>query len=385
MGVARRPGQRLSTAERSEIRHRIHSGEPYRTVAGEMGCSTRTVQQVIRRWGADAPRTRPRAARQLGLAEREEISRGLRAERSLRDVAVQLGRAPSTVAREVRANGGRQRYRAWAADARAERRRRRPKVAKLVRHGALQAMVARCLTAHWSPQQIAQWLRSEYPAEPAMQVSHETIYQALFVQGRGALRRELTQYLRSRRVQRRPRRRTAGQRGQLPDMVLISARPAEVADRAVPGHWEGDLLMGQGGRSAIGTLVERHTRYVMLVALPHGRTAEHVRQQLAAKILELPAQLRRSLTWDRGKEMAEHVQFTVDTGVQVYFCDPHSPWQRGSNENTNGLLRQYFPKGMPLHRVTPAELDAVATQLNGRPRQTLNWMTPTAKLAQVLR
>ncbi len=385
MGPGRSRGRRLSIAEQTEIRRGIHSGEPYRVVAARLGCSTRTVQQVVARASAGAPRIRPRAARQLSWAEREEILRGLLAQRSLRQIAAALGRAPSTIAREVSANGGRRAYRAWQADCRAQRSLRRPKVAKLVRCRRLREVVSRRLAERWSPQQIAQWLRSEYPAEPAMQVSHETIYQSLYVQGRGALRRELTRHLRTRRVHRRPRRRTAGQRGQLPDMVLISARPPEVADRAVPGHWEGDLLMGKGGQSAIGTLVERQTRYVMLFPLREGRTAEHVRRHLAAKILELPRQLRRSLTWDRGKEMAEHVQFTVDTGVQVYFCDPHSPWQRGSNENTNGLLRQYFPKGMPLNRVTAAKLDAVAAQLNGRPRQTLNWMSPSQMLAQVLR
>jgi IS30 family transposase len=332
-----------------------------------------------------APRMRPRSPRQLSTLEREEISRGLVAQLSVRRIAARLGRAPSTISREVQRNGDRQRYRAYQAERRAERRARRPKVAKLRRCPELRRRVAADLAARWSPQQIAQRLRKDYPERPEMQVSHETIYQSLFVQSRGALRRELTQHLRRRRVLRQPRRRTAGRRGQLPDMVLISARPAEVADRAVPGHWEGDLLMGRGGHSAIGTLVERRTRYVLLFALPHGRTAEHVRQQLAAKILDLPAQLRNSLTWDRGKEMAEHAQFTIETGVQVYFCDPHSPWQRGSNENTNGLLRQYFPKGMVLRDVTAAELDAVATELNGRPRQTLDWMTPSEALAQVLR
>jgi IS30 family transposase len=319
------------------------------------------------------------------LAEREEISRGLLTQQSLRRIAGGLGRAPSTVAREVRANGGRQRYRACTAEARAERRLRRPKAAKLARCPRLRRAVERGLTQDWSPQQIATWLRRTYPDTTAMHVSPETIYQSLYVQGRGALRRELTQHLRRRRTRRRPRRRGTGGQGQLRDMVLISARPAEIADRAVPGHWEGDLLLGKAGQSAIGTLVERHTRYVMLFALPTGRHAAAVRDQLAAKIVELPEHLRRSLTWDQGKEMAEHHRFTIDTGVQVYFCDPHSPWQRGSNENTNGLLRQYFPKGMVLSGLTPAHLDAVAARLNGRPRQTLGWLTPTQALARVLR
>jgi IS30 family transposase len=385
MEAATGRGRRLSNAQRAEIHARVHAGEQLRAVAQRVGCSTVTVQKVVARAGGMAPRMRPRSPRQLSTLEREEISRGLVAQLSVRRIAARLGRAPSTISREVQRNGDRQRYRAYQAERRAERRARRPKVAKLRRCPELRRRVAADLAARWSPQQIAQRLRKDYPERPEMQVSHETIYQSLFVQSRGALRRELTQHLRRRRVLRQPRRRTAGRRGQLPDMVLISARPAEVADRAVPGHWEGDLLMGRGGHSAIGTLVERRTRYVLLFALPHGRTAEHVRQQLAAKILDLPAQLRNSLTWDRGKEMAEHAQFTIETGVQVYFCDPHSPWQRGSNENTNGLLRQYFPKGMVLRDVTAAELDAVATELNGRPRQTLDWMTPSEALAQVLR
>jgi IS30 family transposase len=350
-----------------------------------MGCSTRTLQQVVDRHGGGAPRTRPRSTRHLSLVEREEISRGVSTQHSLRQIAAALGRAPSTIAREVRANGGRPRYRACAAEARAERQLRRPKRAKLVRYPRLRQAVERGLIQDWSPHQIATWLKRSYPDTTAMQVSAETIYQSLYVQGRGALRRELAQHLRRRRTRRRPQRRGTGGQGQLRDMVMISARPAEIADRAVPGHWEGDLLLGKAGQSAIGTLVERQTRYVMLVALPTGRHAAAVRDQLAAKIVELPAHLRRSLTWDQGKEMAEHHRFTVDTGVQVYFCDPHSPWQRGSNENTNGLLRQYFPKGMVLSGLTPAQLDGVADRLNNRPRQTLDWLTPNQALARVLR
>jgi IS30 family transposase len=235
----------------------------------------------------------------------------------------------------VCANGGRRQYRAWQADRRAERRLRRPKVAKLAPGGRLRQAVEHGLAQQWSPQQIVRRLRVDYPDTAEMRVSHETIYQSLYVQGRGALRRELSRHLRTQRSKRRPRRHGPGGPGQLREMVMISARPAEVADRAVPGHWEGDLLLGKRGQSAIGTLVERQTRYVMLVALPTGRHAEAVRERLAAKIAELPEQLRRSLTWDQGKEMAEHKRFTVDTGVQIYFCDPHSPWQRGTNENTN--------------------------------------------------
>jgi IS30 family transposase len=320
----------------------------------------------------------------LTVAEREEISRGLRAGESLRWIAGRLGRSASTVSREVERNGGRRRYRAWRAEGRADRHARRPRPAKLARNRALRQVVERLLTARWSPQQIAWQLRHDHPHDREMRVSHETIYQSLFVQGRGALRAELTRCLRSGRAQRRPAGR-ARPGGGLADMVLLSERPAEVDDRAVPGHWEGDLIIGKANRSAIGTLVERQTRYVLLVALPQGRTAEAVRAALVERILTLPEQLRRSLTWDRGTEMAEHVRFTIDTGVQVYFCDPHSPWQRGTNENTNGLLRQYFPKGTDLSVHDQAHLDAVAQELNGRPRQTLGWMKPSEALAALLR
>jgi transposase, IS30 family len=240
------------------------------------------------------------------------------------------------------------------------------------------------LEQRWSPQQIARRLKREYPDEPEMWVSHETIYQSLFVQGRGSLRKELHRCLRSGRATRRPRNRRANGAGHIPNMVMISERPAEVEDRAVPGHWEGDLIMGSSNRSAIGTLVERNTRYVELLHLPNGHTAAEVRDAMTAKICQLPEHLRRSVTWDQGTEMSQHVEFTVETGVQIYFCDPHSPWQRGSNENTNGLLRQYFPKGTDLSVHTAEHLDAVAAQLNGRPRQTLDWMKPSEKLAELI-
>ena len=295
-----------------------------------------------------------------------------------------LERAPSTVARDIASNGGRRHYRAWRADAQAVRRSRRPKVPKLVSCLPLRQEVERRLTLRWSPQQIAARLVVDYPDDPQMRVSHETIYQSLFVQARGALRLELTRCLRSGRAHRRPRRQTPSRQGHMPDIVLIKDRRAEVADRAVPGHWEGDLIIGKTGASAIGTLIERQSRYVMLLNLPAGRLAEHLRTALAAKIQELPAHLRRSLTWDRGKEMAEHARFSIDTGVQVYFCDPHSPWQRGSNENVNGLLRQYFPKGTDLSPHTAADLDAVAAELNARPRQTLGWLTPSEFFARTV-
>ena len=379
-----RRGWRWSTRdERLEIRRRVANGERMEAVAIAVGRSKRQVQRLVSRFGGIQPRDTVRSPLRLSGAEREEISRSLRAGESLRRIAGRLGRQPSTVSREVAANGGRRRYRAYLAEDRAFRRTRRPRRAKLAHNQRLRRAVERLLVERWSPQQIAGQLRHDHPHDPEMWVSHETIDQSLFVQGRGALRAELTRCLRTGRARRRPAGRVKPS-GQLRDMVLLSERPAEVEDRAVPGHWEGDLIIGKGTRSAIGTLVERQTRFVILVALPHGRTAEVVRTALAERILTLPSQLRRSLTWDRGSEMAEHVRFTVDTGVQVYFCDPHSPWQRGSNENTNGLLRQYFPKGTDLSVHGQAHLDAVARELNGRPRQTLGWMKPSEALAKVV-
>jgi IS30 family transposase len=376
--------RRLKQSVRVEIRQRVANGERLEDAARAVGCRPRAIRQLVWESGGGRPRLRPRSPLRLSAAEREEISRRLKGGESLRAIGRRLGRAPSTISREVAANLGRQRYRAWRAELRAAQLSRRPKRAKLSCSPRLRAEVERLLTELWSPQQIAARLRRGYPADEEMRVSAETIYQSLFVQSRGALRRELSGYLRTQRSHRRPQGRTSG-RGRLRDMVNISQRPAEAADRAVPGHWEGDLVMGRAGRSAIGTLVERSTRFVMLLALPEGRTAPVVRDALASRILTLPEQLRRSLTWDQGKEMAEHIQFTLDTGVAVYFCDPHSPWQRGSNENTNGLLRQYFPKNADLAGVTQEDLDRVAAQLNGRPRQTLDWMTPSEALAAVLR
>jgi IS30 family transposase len=349
-------------------------------VAAAIGCSTKSVQRLLAASGGVPPRSRRRSPLRLSLAEREEISRGLRAGRSRRAIATALGRSPSTVSREVSANGGRRRYRAWRADEAAVLRARRPKLPKLVRFPRLRRAVERLLRARWSPQQIARRLVVDHPDDPELRVSHETIYQSLFVQARGVLRKELTRYLRTGRIQRRPHRRTVGS-GELVGMVLLSERPVEVEDRAVPGHWEGDLIIGKASRSAIATLVERQTRFVMLLALPDGRTADQVRLAIARRILTLPEQLRRTLTWDRGKEMAEHARFSVDTGVQVYFCDPRSPWQRATSENTNGLLRQYFPKGTDLAVHDQAHLDAVARELNGRPRQTLGWMKPSEAFA----
>ncbi len=376
-------GRRLSAEERMEILQRVATGATFATVAAAIGCSTKSIQRLMGRTGGLAPRVQPRSPLRLSLAEREEISRGLQAGDSRRAIARRLGRAPSTVAREVAPHHGPVGYRAWRAERRAIQQARRPKELKLLRYPRLRAAVERLLAQRWSPEQIAQRLRLEHPSDRTMHVSHETIYRSLFVQARGALRRELTACLRTGRTQRRAQTRPL-RTGRLVDMVLISARPAEAADRAVPGHWEGDLLLGKGGRSAIGSVVERRSRYVLLLRLPAGRTAEHVRRALAARLTTLPAQLRRTLTWDQGKEMAEHVRFRIETGIPIYFCDPRSPWQRPTSENTNGLLRQYFPKGADLTGYTQRDLDAVARELNGRPRQTLGWRKPSEVFAQTV-
>jgi len=370
--------KRLSDADRVEIERRIHDGEPFGTVAAGVGCSTKSIQRYLALTGGIKRRIKQRSALRLSLREREEISLGLTAGESLRSIGRRLTRAPSTISREVAWSGSRVAYRAWRADTEAMERGRRPKVCKLARDARLRREVARGLWALWSPQQIAARLIRDYPDDLSMRVSHETIYRTLFVQGRGALRKELTACLRSGRAQRRPRLRLERSgAGRLRNAVLISDRPAEVEDRAVPGHWEGDLLIGKEGRSAIGVLVERSSRFVMLLHLPHGRTAEDVRVALTRQVSKLPTELRRTLTWDQGKEMAEHVRFSMDTDMQVYFCDPHSPWQRGSGENTNGLLRQYFPSTADFRQHSAAHLNAVARQLNSRPRQTLGWMKPS--------
>jgi IS30 family transposase len=298
-------------------------------------------------------------------------------------IARRLAKSTSTISREVANNGGRVLYRAVAAHGAAYGRARRPKTPKLA-DADLAAQVSDWLAELWSPQEIAKRLRIEFPDEPMMWVSHETIYQSIYVQGRGELRRELARCLRSGRAQRRSGPAVVG-RGKIPNMVMISDRPAEVADRAVPGHWEGDLIIGKNGHSAVGTLVERSTRYVMLLHLPHGRGATEVRETMAAATERLPQHLWRSITWDQGTEMSQHVRFSVETGVQVYFCEPHSPWMRGSNENTNGLLRQYMPKGTDLSVFSAEDLDKIAYSLNNRPRQTLEWMKPSEKLAELLR
>lgn len=328
------------------------------------------------------------SGRYLSMAEREEIA-VLRNRFSLREIARRLNRSPATISRELRRNataGSPERYRATVAQAAADRRARRPKSAKLVACPPLHDYVADKLGGdeHWSPEQISQRIKLDFPDDEQMRISHEAIYQSRYVQGRGALRRELTASLRTGRALRKPQRRVDQRRERIKDKVMIADRPAEVADRSVPGHWEGDLIIGSNSASAIGTLVERTTRFTMLLHLPadHGATA--VRDAITATIATLPIELRRSLTWDQGIELSEHLRLTIEADLPVFFCDPHSPWQRGTNENTNGLLRQYFPKGTSLTVHGPEDLTCVAAALNGRPRKTLGWRTPAEALAELV-
>ena len=376
--------ERLSAGERERIAELVAEGAPFWRLLQEVPRSRYAIHRAVKRLKRPPAREPIRSPLRLSTAEREEISRGLAAGESLRVIAGRLARAPSTVSREVARNGGRPIYRACRADRAAVHNMRRPKVAKLAQCPRLREAVEAKLELRWSPQQIASWLVLEFPDDAEMRVSHETIYLSLFVQSRGALRKELTRYLRMKRSVRRPGGKppNTGQ-SHIPAMVNIRERPAEADDRAVPGHWEGDLLYGQGP-GVVATLVERHSRFVMLVGLPENHRADVVAAALAAKITELPEHLRRSLAWDQGREMAQHAAFTIASGVPVYFCDPRSPWQRGSNENTNGLLRQYLPRNSRLGDRTQIELDAIADQLNGRPRQTLGWMTPSQTLDRAM-
>jgi transposase, IS30 family len=377
--------RRHMTVEQRQLAWRLKArGWSLREIGPQVGCSHQSVALVVRHASRRPVRRDgwvPGPGR-LMLADREEITLGLRAGESFTVIAAWLGRAVSTVSREVAANGGRDGYRAWRAHQRAREQARRPKTPKLARP-ELAAQVTAWLEQWWSPVQISARLRIEHPGDPMMRVSHETIYQALYVQGRGELRRELARCLRSGRARRRPRGRD-GRSGHIKNMVMISDRPAEAGDRAVPGHWEGDLLIGKDCKSAVGTLVERTTRYVMLLHLPGGRDARLVELAMRQAITTLPAELARTITWDQGIEMAYHADFTIATGIPVYFCDPHSPWQRGSNENTNGLLRQYLPKGTDLSIHSADDLARIARSLNGRPRKTLRFMTPSEKLTELL-
>ena len=380
------PQRPLNAAEKARLAELVAARTPFWKICEEIGRSRWTTRRNIAYLRRVPPPPPKRSPLRLSLAEREEISRGLAGGESLRSIARRLGRAPSTVSREVASHGGAGRYRACVADRSAVRSMRRPKPAKLAQCPRLRAVVEAKLELRWSPQQISGWLALAFPDDPEMRVSHETIYLSLYVQARGALRRELARNLRTGRMTRRPTGHlpTIG-KGRLTHTVHISERPAEADDRAVPGHWEGDLIFGKG-MSAVATLVERSSRFLLLVGLPNGHTADVVAAALADKMTELPVDLRRSLTWDQGKEMAQHVDFTVASGMPVYFCDPRSPWQRGTNENTNGLLRQYFPKrGFDLRTLTQTQLDAVADELNGRPRQTLGWRSPSQALDHAIR
>ena len=375
---------RFTPKQKAELWDRWRNGQCIADIARALERRNKSgVYRVLALNGGISPAARRRAPVALRLEEREEISRGIAAGRSIRRIAARLGRAPSTVSREVRRHGGASAYRASQADADAWEMALRPKPCRLAAHPELRWCVAQKLALEWSPEQISGWLKREFPADEGMQVSHETIYRSLFVQTRGVLKKELMAHLRTARQMRQAKggTRRSGL-GQLVDTVSIRERPAEAEDRAVPGHWEGDLLSG-AKNTHMATLVERHSRFAMLIKVPSKDTATVV-GALSKHVRKLPVELRRSLTWDRGKEMAEHKTFTVATKVQVYFCDPRSPWQRGSNENTNGLLRQYFPRGTDLSGYSQAHLNRIALRLNQRPRKSLGFETPADKLRAVL-
>jgi IS30 family transposase len=366
-------------ADKALMWDRWRKGESLGSIARHFDRHRSAIQGILARTGGIRPPQRRRSRLALTMAEREEISRGTVAGHSIRSIASALGRAPSTVSREIRRNGDRRQYRASQADQAAWDRAHRPKICKLAENRALARIVANKLQLEWSPRQIAGWLKRTYPDDESCQVSHETIYRSLFIQARGALKKELLGHLRRKRGMRRSRHHTqkTADHGRITNAVSIRERPVEAEDRAVPGHWEGDLLFGSNN-SQIATLVERHTRYVMLARV-ESKDTETVIDALIKQAHKLPREVYKSLTWDRGKEMADHQRFSLDTDIKVYFCDPQSPWQRGSNENTNGLLRQYFPKGMDLSNVHQNRLNAVARRLNERPRETLNFETPAQR------
>ncbi len=382
--MTRRTQIRYSDSQKSLMWDRWQRGESLHKIARLFDRHQSSVRRILAESGGIRPAPRRRSIRALSLAEREDVSRALVGGHSIRSIAATLGRAPSTISREIRRNGGSERYRASHAEQAAWDRAHRPKACKLALHPTLARRVADKLQQQWSPQQIAGWLMRTYPDDAACQVSHETIYRTLFIQSRGALKKELLAHLRRTRAMRRSRHHTqkTADHGRISDTISIRERPAAVEDRAVPGHWEGDLLCGSGN-SQIATLVERATRYVMLVKVDR-RDTQTVIDALIRTARKLPNELYKSLTWDRGKEMADHRRFTLATDIQVYFCDPQSPWQRGSNENTNGLLRQYFPKGIDLSTFSQAKLNDVARRLNERPRKTLGYETPIERYRQAV-
>jgi IS30 family transposase len=371
-----------SEAQKSEMWERWRRGESLKSIGRAFDRGSSSIYSVLSRTGGIRPRERKRSRFALTLSEREEISRGLASDCSLRSIAHQLGRAPSTISREVTRNGGRQHYRASSADQAAWERAHRPKACKLMGNRFLCRTIVTKLRLQWSPEQIAGWLKQTYPGDETKHVSHETIYRSLFIQARGALKKELLAHLRTQRTIRRSKQASLKHDGlgQITHMVSIRQRPASVEDRAVPGHWEGDLIAGSKN-SYIATLVERHTRYVMLAKVKNKDTLSVI-DALIKQSKKLPNELYKSLTWDRGKELSDHQRFSLATHIKVYFCDPQSPWQRGSNENTNGLLRQYFPKDTDVSVHSQSKLNAVARRLNERPRKTLGFETPAEKFNQ---
>jgi len=373
----------VSPSERAAIVARFRAGALVREVVEEFGVTQRTAYR-LRDAAALSRRRVAHSPRRLSFEERERILIGISQGESDSEIARVLGRHRSTIGREIRRCGKRHHYRPLAAERKAFRDARRPKPRKLSTRPGLLAEVEAGLGRRWSPQQISAKLKLDHPDDEGMRISHETIYQSLYVQSRGELRRQLAQNLRTGRLTRRSQGRR-DQRGRIADMIPISQRPAEIEDRAVPGHWEGDLLVGAGNRSFVVTLVERHTRYVMLARLGYQRGTDHVIEALKERIAQLPSHLVQSLTWDQGRELMAHKRFTSETDIKVFFCDPRSPWQRGSNENTNGLLRQYLPRKLDLAARSQVELDQIAAELNGRPRQTLGWATPAEKMEQLLR
>ena len=388
MGVGRWPGGRgrgMPTGERLRARARLWEGASWSRVQAEFGISHQLVAGILREAGGMPPVWPCRSSQHLCLEDREEISRGLVEGCSFAEIGRRMGRPTSTISREVKRNGGRESYRAAAADRATCWRARRPKPTVFEQNPVLAAVVEMWLGFNWSPEQISKRLRVEFPDDDTMRAVPETIYQSLFVQGRAGLNKELVEHLRTHRTRRKPHAQTARntERGRIQNMVMISERPAEIDDRSVPGHWEGDLIIGRHGKSQIATLVERTTGLVLLVSLPNDRGAQTVAAAMQHQIATLPDQACRSITWDQGIEMAAHNRFTVATGIPIYFCDPHSPWQRGSNENTNGLLRQYLPKSTDLSVHPQTRLDDIAAELNNRPRKRLDFMTPLEAFNQL--